>query len=234
MKKLLPILFAATLMTSLPLVHAVEYEWTNKQGKTIKAKFVSVTNEAVTISKEGKIFIVRLADLSEKSQSLARSLATSSSPQSPEVKSKDIALPQESAVLRELALVYANKFEFDKALEYFEKDLAIVLKALGPKHPEVAMSYMHLGLIYRAKGEYDKAISYHKKALAMRLKAVVVEPFGVATSYNNLGAAYRGKGEKVIAIGYYTKALVISRRIHGPNHKLTKIMQSRIDDLKKK
>ena len=74
MKKLLLILFAAVLMTSLPLVHAVEHDWTNAQGKTIKAKFVSATNESVTISMQGKVFVVKLADLSPQSRALAAKL----------------------------------------------------------------------------------------------------------------------------------------------------------------
>jgi len=74
MRKLLLILFAAALMTSLPLVHAVEHEWTNKQGKTINAEFVSATNEAVTISMQGKVFVVKLTDLSPQSRALAAKL----------------------------------------------------------------------------------------------------------------------------------------------------------------
>ena len=74
MKKLLLIPFAAVLMTSLPLVHAEEHEWTNKQGKTIKAEFVSATHEAVTISMGGKSYVVQLADLSPQSRALAAKL----------------------------------------------------------------------------------------------------------------------------------------------------------------
>ena len=36
----------------------------------------------------------------------------------------------------------------DKALEYWEKNLAISLKILGPEHPDVDLSYHQLGYIY--------------------------------------------------------------------------------------
>ncbi|MFP6694783.1 MAG: DUF6807 family protein [Pirellulales bacterium] len=54
---------------------AEEHEWKNKQGKTILAEFVSATADSVTISKQGKTYVVKLADLSPASQALARKLA---------------------------------------------------------------------------------------------------------------------------------------------------------------
>ncbi len=35
--------------------------------------------------------------------------------------------------------------EYDKAIQYHEKCLAIELKTLGPEHPSVATSYGNLG-----------------------------------------------------------------------------------------
>jgi len=93
MRKLLLILFAAALMTSLPLVHAVEHEWTNTQGKTINAEFVSATNESVTISMQGKTFVVKLTDLSPESQALARKLSQPEKPVVIEPAGEDKFLP---------------------------------------------------------------------------------------------------------------------------------------------
>ena len=55
-------------------VHGEEHEWTNIQGKTIKAGFVSATNEAVTISMQGKNFEVKFTDLVPDSVALAKRL----------------------------------------------------------------------------------------------------------------------------------------------------------------
>ena len=73
MKKLLVGLCTVGLLAS-SLVHAVEHDWTNKQGKTIKAGFVSAGKEAVTISMGGKSYVVKLADLSPQSRALAAKL----------------------------------------------------------------------------------------------------------------------------------------------------------------
>ena len=44
-----------------------------------------------------------------------------------------------------LALDYAGLY--DKALEHYQKSLAIFLKKLGPEHPDVATSYNNIGLV---------------------------------------------------------------------------------------
>ena len=51
-----------------------EYEWTNKDGKTIKAKFLSSDGKRLTISKDGREYVLQLQSLSEESAKLARTL----------------------------------------------------------------------------------------------------------------------------------------------------------------
>ena len=72
MKTLFPILVLVCLC--LPCVHGEEHEWTNKQGRTIKAGFVSATNEAVTIFMGGRNFEVRFTNLVPESVELAKRL----------------------------------------------------------------------------------------------------------------------------------------------------------------
>jgi tetratricopeptide (TPR) repeat protein len=67
-------------------------------------------------------------------------------------------------------MVYDNKAEYDKALEYYQKDLAISLKQLGPDHPDVAMSYNNIAFVYKAKKDLPKAKEYWEKAYAICLK----------------------------------------------------------------
>jgi hypothetical protein len=53
------------------------HEWTNKAGRTIKAKFVRGDAESVVIFAGGRNYNLKLADLSEESQDLARKLSVS-------------------------------------------------------------------------------------------------------------------------------------------------------------
>ncbi len=94
-----------------------------------------------------------------------------------------------------LGLAYDSKGDYDRAIEYFKKALAIDLKKLGPEHPSVAGNYNSLGSAYQRKGDYDRAIEYYQKALAIDLKKLGPEHPNVAIGYNNLGLAYDSKGD---------------------------------------
>ena len=72
-----------------------------------------------------------------------------------------------SFLYNQLGLALDNAAQYDKALEYFRKSLAIYLKQLGPGHPDVATSYNNIGMVHDAKGEYDKALEYYRKCLAI-------------------------------------------------------------------
>lgn len=51
------------------------YEWTGVNGETFKAKFVSATDETVTIIAKGKTYVMTMSSLSPESQAQARRLA---------------------------------------------------------------------------------------------------------------------------------------------------------------
>ena len=60
--------------------------------------------------------------------------------------------------------MHRNKGEYDKALEHYQKSLAIKLKQLGPEHPSVAISYNNMAYVYKAKKDLAKAKEYWEKA----------------------------------------------------------------------
>ena len=66
------------------------------------------------------------------------------------------------------ALYYAGLY--DKALEHYQKSLAIKLKQLGPEHPLVAASYNNMAYVYKAKKDLAKAKEHWEKAYAICLK----------------------------------------------------------------
>ena len=66
--------------------------------------------------------------------------------------------------------VHKHKGEYDHALEYHQKSLAIRLKQLGPDHPDVAISYNNMAYVYKAKKDLAKAKEYWEKAYAICLK----------------------------------------------------------------
>ena len=52
-----------------------------------------------------------------------------------------------------MGLTYKSKGEYDKALEYYAKALAIQLATLGENHPSTATTYGNMGSTYDSKGE---------------------------------------------------------------------------------
>ncbi len=112
-----------------------------------------------------------------------------------------------SASLSSAASMYFEVGQFDKALEYYKKSLAIV-KELGLEL-EVSKQLNNIGLIYSNWGRYKQAIVYHKQGLA------IAEKFGrrtsVAVEYNNIGLNYLSLNQHDKALEYLKKSLAINR-----------------------
>ena len=69
-----------------------------------------------------------------------------------------------------IGLVYDEKGDYGKALEYHQKALTIREKVLGTEHPDTASTYNNIGWVYREQGEYAKALDYYTKAYQIRKK----------------------------------------------------------------
>ena len=84
MKTVLFLPFALFLLSlsTLSFGQVQVHEWTNKAGRTIKAKFVRGDAQTVTIFLGGRNFVLKIADLSEESQALARKLSAPPPPSS--------------------------------------------------------------------------------------------------------------------------------------------------------
>ena len=123
--------------------------------------------------------------------------------------------------------------DFDKAINYYEKSLAIRLKVHGDQHPSTGTTYNNLGFVWDDKGEYDKAIQYYEKSLTIRLKVHGDQHPSTGISYNNLGAVWKKKGEYDKAIEYYEKSLAIRLKIHGDQHTSTGVSYNNLGNCHK-
>ena len=135
--------------------------------------------------------------------------------------SGDLNLRCESGVYCELGSIYYAQGEYAKALECYNKCLAIRLTVYGDSnHPDIAISYCTIGLVYRAQGEYGKALEFHKKCLAIQLAVYGGSNHpDIATSYGSIGSVYRAQGEYGRALEFYNKCLVVELAMHGnKNH----------------
>jgi tetratricopeptide (TPR) repeat protein len=69
-----------------------------------------------------------------------------------------------------IGMVYIEKGDYNKALEYYNKALNIQVSLLGNEDANIATSYKNIGAAYYRKGAFNKALEYHSKALYIREK----------------------------------------------------------------
>ena len=67
-----------------------------------------------------------------------------------------------------LAELYKNQGNLEKAEEFHKKSLKIIINLLGEDHSDTSTSYDNLALLYRNKGNLEKAEEFHNKSLKIR------------------------------------------------------------------
>ena len=87
-----------------------------------------------------------------------------------------------------IGLVYADKGDLDKALEYHQRALTIRDRD-APNALAVATTYNSTGHAYYKKDDLGKALEYHQRALTIRDRDAQ-HALAVAASHNSIGHTY--------------------------------------------
>ena len=120
---------------------------------------------------------------------------------------------------------------YAQAEPLYARALAIREKALGPEHPDVAMSLNNLAMLHYAQGAYAKAEPLYARSLAIGEKSLGPEHPNVATSLNNLAMLYHAQGASAKAEPLYARALAIREKMRGPEHLNTHAARKAINSL---
>jgi tetratricopeptide (TPR) repeat protein len=126
-----------------------------------------------------------------------------------------------AAVYNNIAAVYDDQGDYDKALSWYEKALAIYEKVLGKEHPDTGTTYNNIAVVYKAQGDYGKALEWYNKALAIWEKVLGKEHPSTGTTYNNIAAVYKAQGDYDKALEWYNKDLAICEKVLGKEHPST-------------
>jgi CHAT domain-containing protein len=118
-------------------------------------------------------------------QSNAQSSSRASSSQGP---------LEEAAELNHVVVRLSREGKYSEAIAPADRALALLEKALGPNHPNVADSLDNLAGLYKAQGAFTKAERLLVRALDIREKALGPNHPIVATNLNNLAALYWAHG----------------------------------------
>ena len=127
----------------------------------------------------------------------------------------------ESAVYNNLGNVLKDMGEYNEAIEYHKKSLAIQEKLYGKKSPGVAYSLTNLGTIAHDQNDYDSSLKYHRQALEIKLITLGKNNQSTAISYSNLGAVLCDKGDFAESIRHHKIAVDIYEKYYGLKHPST-------------
>lgn len=115
-----------------------------------------------------------------------------------------------AAICSNMGLIYRSMGDGAKALEYFQKDLA--LQEERGDQEGVANAYNNIGNVYDDQSNNARALEYYQKGLA--LQETLNDESGMATSYNNIGNVYLNQGAHEKALEFYNKSLDLRRKLN--------------------
>ncbi|HZK76491.1 MAG TPA: tetratricopeptide repeat protein [Candidatus Kapabacteria bacterium] len=115
----------------------------------------------------------------------------------------------EAKALGNIGIVYSKLSQNAKALEYYEKSLALK-EELGNK-PGMAITCGNIGILYKNLSQYAKALEYHEKALV--LNEELGNKAAVESNIANIGTVYYRLSQYAKALEYYENALALSEEL---------------------
>ena len=98
--------------------------------------------------------------------------------------------PNYSDSLNNLANVYIDMGDYEKAYRQLKKVLKIRLDTYGLIHPAVAQAFNHLAVVAGRMQDYEAAEKYHLQALLIRRRTLGELHLQLANSYQNLSYLY--------------------------------------------
>ena len=122
-----------------------------------------------------------------------------------------------AASYNDLGLVYSTT-DANKALDHYEKALAIYESIHGKNHPKIAIANTNMGLVYRTLEFYGDAVNNFESALKIWNKIYPTAHPTKAFIYFNLGQTYLRMKNEAASEDYYHRALRIYRDSYGQKH----------------
>jgi tetratricopeptide (TPR) repeat protein len=119
-----------------------------------------------------------------------------------------------AAAYNDLGVVY-SQIDKDRALEYYEKALAVYQKLHGMDHPKIAIGSTNIGSLYRELELYGDAINNLETAAKIWKKIYPDGHHNEAFVFRILGQTYFNMGDHKTALIYFEKALSQYRKSFG-------------------
>ena len=117
-----------------------------------------------------------------------------------------------------LGIIFKNRGEFFKAINYYKKNIHIYDSALGYMHINSAHSRENLGSLYSDLMDFDSSSKYYESALMIRLRDMPENSPAIGNSYLNMGNMCYYKSDFAQALENYKKAASIYVEAYGEDH----------------
>ncbi|MEK9629163.1 MAG: tetratricopeptide repeat protein [Nitrospinota bacterium] len=131
-----------------------------------------------------------------------------------------------------LGEAFKAKGLYQKAIKNFEEAHNIFIKAYGPNHDDLSITWNNLGSMWKLTGNYNKSIKYYEKAYKLIFNTFGPAHPNLAGISSNLGGVWYLKRNYKKAIEYYEKALKIYEEKGDSNFALK--MKTNIETIRKR
>lgn len=117
-----------------------------------------------------------------------------------------------------IAKAYRSFGQYEEALDYSQRALAIRESVLRTNHPDVAKSYNDIANTYRSLRQFEEALDYSQKALAIVESVLGANHPDLAGYYNDIANIYRSLRQYEEALVYHQKTQTIGESVLEVNH----------------
>jgi len=119
--------------------------------------------------------------------------------------------------INNIALIFKERNDYDRALELFRKALRMKRSTVGDNSPDVASTIVNIANIYELKGELNKALELYQKTLPVQKMALEENHPNTAVTKSNIANIYKKQGKFNEAVGYFSEAIAMMK-VTNPSH----------------
>ncbi len=126
-------------------------------------------------------------------------------------KGKRVIISSIAACLSNIGVVYANKSDHSRALDYYVR--ALKIDELLEDQLGIAGDLSNIGLVYYSLGQYEKSLEFNDRALEITEK--LGDEVNAAINLGNRGSLYVDLDQDSLAEICFVRALELSRKLNN-------------------
>src|SRR5665213_181049 len=127
----------------------------------------------------------------------------------------------QAQILRTVGSTYMGVGEYEKAIGFLQRVVAICRQRLGPEHPDTLTNMNELARAYGLAGKLELALKLHEQTLELQKKNLGAEHPATLISMENLAVEYHDAGRLDLALPLSERTLALMKARLGPENPTT-------------